>query len=57
MFLASIFLSLFAVSIGFIVSDYFICKSEIQATMKEIQNHNAELNKVLIETRLINRDI
>lgn len=57
MFLASIFLSLFAVSIGFIISDYFICKNEIQTTMKEIQNHNAELNRVLIETRLINRDI
>lgn len=57
MFLASIFLSLFAVSIGFIVSDYFICKSEIQATMEGIQSCNAELNRVLIETRLINRDI
>lgn len=57
MFLASIFLSLFAVSIGFIVSDYFICKSEIQATMEGIQSRNAELNRVLIETRLINRDI
>ena len=57
MFLASIFISIFTVSIGFIVADYFNCKSEIDATMGKIQSSNAELNRILIETRLINKDI
>ena len=57
MFLASIFISIFTVSIGFIVADYFNCKSEIDATMEKIQSSNAELNRILIETRLINKDI
>ena len=57
MFLASIFISIFAVSIGCIVTDYFNCKSEIDATMEGIQGSNAELNRILIETRLINKDI
>lgn len=57
MFLASIFISIFAVSIGFIMADYFACKGEIKATMEGIQSSNAELNRILIETRLINKDI
>lgn len=57
MLLASIFISLFTVSVGFIVADYLFCKEEIQAVNNHIQSCNAELNRLLIETRLINRDI
>ena len=57
MLLATIFISIFSVSVGFIMADYFACQSEIKATMESIQSHNAELNKILIETRLINKDI
>ncbi len=57
MLLATIFISIFSVSVGFIMADYFACQSEIKATMEGIQSHNAELNRILIETRLINKDI
>lgn len=57
MLLASIFISLFTVSVGFIMADYLYCKEEIQAVNNHIQSCNAELNRILIETRLINRDI
>lgn len=57
MLLATIFISIFSVSVGFIMADYFACQSEIKATMEGIQSRNAELNRILIETRLINKDI
>lgn len=57
MLLATIFISIFSVSVGFIMADYFACQGEIKATMEGIESHNAELNRILIETRLINKDI